>query len=112
MTDNEFEARPGFGDDASMEDEEGEEDEEVDGDDEDEESRDAEEDEESVGDAWKPNGVHHNGINGTAPAPAPAPVSHPSKLRTGRLNQRSPDSLPTFCYTNANACEHRNYHAL
>ncbi|EGE03237.1 nuclear pore complex protein Nup107 [Trichophyton equinum CBS 127.97] len=108
VTDNEFEARPGFGDDASMEDEEDEEDEEVDADDEDEESCDAEEDEESVGDVWKPNGVHHNGINGTAPAPAP--VSHPSKLRTETITLSETPEPPLLLPTGVKDALHPLQH--
>ncbi|KAG8207090.1 Nuclear pore complex protein [Trichophyton interdigitale] len=108
VTDNEFEARPGFGDDASMEDEEDEEDEEVDGDDEDEESLDAEEDEESVGDVWKPNGVNHNGINGTAPAPAP--VSHPSKLRTKTITLSETPEPPLLLPTGVKDALHPLQH--
>ncbi|KAM5458152.1 Nucleoporin nup84 [Microsporum audouinii] len=100
VTDSEFEARPGFSNHASLEDEEDEEDQEDKEDDEngeDEEGNDDEDDEGSVEDVWKSNGVHHNGLNGTAPAPAP--VLHPSKNQTETITlspaPESPLLLPT-----------------
>lgn len=114
MTDSEFEARPGFSNHASLEDEEDEEDQEDKEDDEngeDEEGNDDEDDEGSVEDVWKSNGVHHNGLNGIAPAPAP--VLHPSKNQTGKSYQGNLMAYVSPCYCVVNGYdEYRNYHPI
>ncbi|KAK2871830.1 hypothetical protein FQN49_002791 [Arthroderma sp. PD_2] len=88
VTDGEFEARAGFDNEISMDEVEDDEAE----DDEDDEEGDEEEDEEGHGDIWKPNGTHHNGLNGIASVPGR--VSHPSKNQTETITLSSSPEPP------------------